>query len=174
MAIMKHMRRGLLVTASAIAITGSAYALPGPVDAIWKNTQSSAEQVVAAIGAAAAAPADIIAMANEMVQAAVLLASGNPPVAIKGITAACAAGSDPDAVAADPAGAATLADACEEAAETMNEIDAASVLQAAASIRAAIAGTEVETDVDVDVENPAHDVVDPDDPTPPGPGPSGS
>lgn len=171
MAIMKHMRRGLLVTASAIAITGSAYALPGPVDAIWKNTQSSAAQVVAAIGAAATAPADIIAMANEMVQAAVLLASGNPPIAIKGVTAACAAGSSPDAVAADPVGAANLADACEEAAETMDEIDAASVLEAAASIRASIAGADVAADVEVDVESPAQDVPFPDEP---GPGGSGN
>ena len=174
MAIFKHMRRGLLVTASAMIISGSAYALPGPVDAIWKNTSSKAEQVVAAIGAAAALPADIIAMANEMVQAAVLLASHNPPIAIKGVTAACAAGSNPDAIAADPQGATNLADACEQAAELLKDADAAaagSALEAAATIRATLAGVDVEAEVAVDVENPGHDVVTPDEP---GPGPSGS
>lgn len=173
MVTLKQMRRGLLVTASVLAISGGAFALPGPVDAIWKNTSSTAAQVVAAIGAAAAAPADIIAMANEMVQAAVLLASGNPPIAIKGVTAACAAGANRDAVEADPQGAATLADACEKAAEDMkdalSQAEQASILQAAANIRAAIAGVDVE--VDVDVESPAQDVVFPDEP---GPEPSGN
>lgn len=170
------MRRAGIISVSIAAITSASWALPAPVDAVWKNADSSAAQVAAALMAAAATPADIISLANEMVLAAVLLATGNPPIAIKGVTAGCAAGATPEAVAADPAGAAVLADACERAAESFAELgiisaaQQATIIQATANIRGGGEQTEVNvgTGTGTEPENPGTDVPFPDEKPPSG------
>lgn len=121
MVMKKLFKHSVIGAGLAVAAFGTAQALPAPVDAVWKNDESTAAQIIAAMQSASADKAELAAMALEVVETSRPLAETKPRIAVKGAIAGCQAGSDPAVVEADPDAADAIADACRDAAKQFKD-----------------------------------------------------
>lgn len=137
MQLKKNLKYTVMGAAFAVASFGAAHALPAPVDAVWKNDESTAAQIIAAMKSASADKSDLADMALEVVEASRPLAQTKPRIAVKGAIAACQAGSDPEVVEAAPDTADAIASACRDAAKQYKDQGIATPAQVAMMNQAA-------------------------------------